>query len=249
MPNYKLTIEYEGTNYHGWQRQKTKVTVQEIIEQGLEKIFDEKIRIMGQGRIDSGAHALGQVANFKMEKDFNLLNLKKALNSILPQDIRIKDAESVDDKFHARYSAKARHYRYVIYRGEFSVWLRKFAYFYPYELNIKNMKEAAQYLIGRHDFSPFQTTGSPVKSPVKTVKSIEIEKGDFDFFGELPVLSFNIEADAFLYRMVRNIVGTLLEVGRGRIQPAEVKEILNRGKSRKGQTVPAYGLYLVKVEY
>ena len=120
---------------------------------------------------------------------------------------------------------------------------------YPYELNIKNIKEAAQYLIGRHDFSPFQTTGSPVKSPVKTVKSIEIEKGYFDFFGELPVLSFNIEADAFLYRMVRNIVGTLLEVGRGRIQPAEVKEMLHNKAKRKGQTVPSYGLYLVKVKY
>ena len=249
MPNFKLTLEYEGTNYHGWQRQKTKITVQETIEQSLKKIFNEEIRIIGQGRIDSGAHALGQVANFKVEKNFNLLNLKKALNSLLPPDIRIKDAQVVDDKFHARYSAKGRHYKYIVYNNELSVWLRKFAYFYPYELNIENMKEATKYLIGRHDFSPFQSSGSPVKSPVKTVKSIEIEKEILIFSGKLSVIRFDIKADAFLYRMVRNIVGTLLEVGRGKIQPAEIKEILEKKKKRKGQTVPAHGLYLVNVDY
>ena len=155
MPNFKLILEYEGTNYHGWQRQETKITVQETIEKGLEKIFSEKITLIGQGRIDAGAHALGQVANFKVVKDFNVLNLKKAINSLLPPDIRIKDAQAVDDKFHARYSAKGRHYKYLVYNNEPSVWLRKFSYFYPYQLNIKSMKEGAEHLIGRHDFSPF----------------------------------------------------------------------------------------------
>ncbi len=141
--------------------------------------------------------------------------------------------KSVDDKFHARYSAKERHYKYIIYNNELSVWLRKFAYFYPYELNIKKMREGAKYLIGRHDFSPFQASGSPVKSPVKTVKSIEIKKEDFNFLTKLSVVRFDIKADAFLYRMVRNIVGTLLEVGRGKIQPAEIKEIINKKEKRK----------------
>lgn len=249
MINYKLTIEYEGTNYHGWQRQKNKITVQETIEKNLKRIFNEKIDIVGQGRIDAGAHALCQVANFKVEKDFNPLDLKRALNSLLFPDIRIKDVEFVDDEFHARYSAKARYYRYIIYNNESSVWLRKFAYFYHYKLNIKKMREGAKYLIGRYDFSPFQSSGSPVKNPIRTIKLIEIEKEDLSFLTKETVIRFDIKANAFLYKMVRNIVVTLLEIGRGKIQPAEIREILNRRKNKKGRTVPAHGLHLVDVEY
>ncbi len=249
MVNYKLTIEYEGTNYHGWQRQKTKITVQEKIEKKLEKIFHEKITIAGQGRIDSGAHALGQVANFKVEKDFNVFNLKKALNSMLPTDIRIKDVQIVDDKFHARYLAKQRHYKYLVYSNEPPVWLRNFVYFYPYELNIKRMQEGAECLIGQYDFSPFQASGSPVKNTVKIVKSIEIKKEEISFLTKISVVRFDIKADAFLYKMVRNIVATLLEVGRGKMHPAEIKEIINKKAKREGQVVPAHGLFLVDVEY
>jgi tRNA pseudouridine38-40 synthase len=250
MPNYKLILEYEGTNYHGWQRQKAKITVQEIIEKSLGKIFHKEIRITGQGRIDSGAHALAQTANFKTEKDFNVSNLKKALNSLLPKDIRIKDIQVAADSFHARYSARTRHYRYIIYQGSnTSVWLRRFAYFYPYTINIKKMKEAAQYLMGKHDFSAFQSTGSPVKNPIRTVKLIEINNGKLNFLNEVPAIIFDIKADAFLYRMVRNIVGTLLGVGEGKIQPLEIKKFLEGKKKRRGRTVPANGLYLVGVEY
>jgi len=284
MPNYKLTIEYEGTNYHGWQRQKSKVTVQEVIEKTLEKIFKQKITLMGQGRIDAGAHALGQVANFKVypvrnrssaiasvagdrkeisparfrkaggkaipiSNRIHPLNLKKALNSMLPLDIRIKDAQIADDKFHARYSARTRHYRYIVYNDELSVWLRKFAYFYPYYLNIKQMKEGAKWLLGKHDFSCFQSTGSPVKSTVKTIKSVEIKKENLNFPGKVSVIKFDIEADAFLYRMVRNMVGALLEIGRGKIPPDEIEEILKGRTKRRSQTIPAYGLYLIDVKY
>ena len=272
MPNYKLTIEYEGTNYHGWQRQKTKVTVQEIIERTLEKIFKEKITLIGQGRIDAGAHALGQVANFKtspvrnrspfgdrtempeaipVSNGINPLHLKKALNSMLPLDIRINDAQIADDKFHSRYRAKMRHYKYLVYNDEKTVWLRNLAYYEPYKLNIKKMNKAAKYLIGKHDFSPFQSSGSPAKTPVKTIKQIKISKENFFFFAgsDFPVIRFDIKADAFLYKMVRNIIGALFEVGRGKIQPAEIKDIINKKEKRKGQVVPACGLYLMQVKY
>lgn len=246
MPNFKLTIEYEGTAYYGWQRQKDKITVQEVLEKKLKKIFQEKITLIGQGRIDAGAHALGQTANFKVSRDFDVVNLKNALNSLLPFDIRIKKTQKEDGKFHARYSAKQRHYRYLVYNTELCVWLRKFAYFYPYDLDVKKMRKAANYLIGRHDFSPFQSTGSPVKNHKKNVKLIYIKRVDF---AEVSVFTIDIAADAFLYRMVRNIVGSLIEVGRGKIQPEEVKRMLHKEVKRKSQTVPAYGLYLVEVKY
>ncbi len=249
MPNYKLTIEYEGTNYHGWQRQKTKVTVQEAIEQTLEKIFNQKIALIGQGRLDSGAHALGQVANFKTGKNFKPIILKKALNNILPTDIKIKKTQIAGDKFHARYDAKSRYYKYVVCNNEFSVWLRNSAYFYPYKLDIKKMQKGAKYLLGKHDFSPFQSTGSPAKSPVKNIKSIKIKKEYLNFPTKIDVIGFDIKADAFLFRMVRNIVGTLLEVGRGKIQPAEIEKILKDKTKRKSQTIPAYGLHLIDVKY
>lgn len=249
MPNYKLIIEYEGTNYHGWQRQKAKITIQEVIERTLGKIFNQKITLIGQGRLDAGAHALGQVAHFKTYKKFNTSSLKKALNSLLPADIRIKNVQTVPDRFHARYSAKARHYKYIVYNSEPSVWLRKAAYFYPYDLNIKKMKEGTKYLLGRHDFSCFQSTGSPVKTPVKTIKRITIKKENLNFSGKISIIRFDIKADAFLYRMVRNIVGTLLEVGRGKMEPAEIKDIIDNKKKRKAQVVPAYGLYLVSIKY
>ncbi len=249
MNNYKLTIEYEGTNYHGWQRQESKITVQEVIEQALEKIFTQKIILIGQGRLDAGAHALEQVAHFKVTKKFKSIDLKRALNGLLPSDIRIKNVQTVSGKFHARYLARTRHYKYIIYNDERSVWLRKFAYFYPYKLDVKKMNEGAKCLTGKHDFSPFQSTGSPVKSPLKTIKSIKIKKEYVNFPRKIPVMIFDIKADAFLYRMVRNIVGTLLEIGRGKIPPDETQKILKGKTKKKSQTVPAYGLYLIDVKY
>ena len=154
MFTYKLTIEYEGTHYHGWQRQKgNKPTVQGTIEKGLKKIFKERVLITGQGRIDAGAHALGQTAHFKEKRNIEPERLRKALNSTLPTDIRIRNVENPDDNFHARYSAQSRYYRYLLYNGNISsVWLRNFAYFCPYQLNITKMREAAASLIGEHDF-------------------------------------------------------------------------------------------------
>ncbi|MDD5454536.1 MAG: tRNA pseudouridine(38-40) synthase TruA [Candidatus Ratteibacteria bacterium] len=249
MPNYKLTIEYKGTHYHGWQRQKAKITVQGVIEQTLRRIFKQKITLIGQGRLDAGAHALGQVAHFKARRGFPPLNLKRALNGQLPSDIRIKNVQIADENFHARYSARARHYKYIVYNSERSVWLEKFAYFYPYDLNIKKMREGAKCLLGKHDFSCFQSAGSPVKSTVKTIKSVEIKKENLNFPGKISVVRIDIKADAFLYRMVRNIVGTLLEIGRDRIPSDEIKKILRVKTRRKSQTVPAYGLYLIDVKY
>jgi len=250
MPNFKLTIEYEGTNYHGWQKQKNKSTVQGVIEEAVKEAFKTEIHIIGQGRIDSGAHALGQVAHFKVGKEFAPLALRRALNSLLPRDIRIKNVEIVGDDFHSRYSAKLRHYRYLIYSNDGpSVWLRRFAHFYPYRVDIEKMYRATNFLIGEHDFSSFQSSGSIVRNPVREITSIEINrKKIWNSFPEL--IMFDIKANAFLYRMVRNIVGTLLEVGRGKITPEEIKRILElKDRKELSSPVPAYGLYLVEVEY
>ena len=254
MPNFKLTLEYEGTDYHGWQRQRDKETVQEVLETCLSQIFKQQIKVNGQGRIDAGAHALGQVANFKVEKDFVPDNLQKALNSSLPDDIRIKQVEIVDAQFHARFSAKLRHYRYLIYQArQPSLWLRRFVYFHPYAFDPKLARQGAEYLLGKHDFSSFASSGSAADNFVREIKSLTIEKKRFPalegiFPGEFVV--FEVKADAFLYRMVRNIVGTLLMVGRGGIVPGRVKEILEeKNREHAPPPVPAKGLYLVSVEY
>jgi len=256
MPNFKLTLEYEGTNYYGWQRQKDKQTVQEVLETCLSRIFKQEIKINGQGRIDAGAHALGQAANFKVEKDLLPESLQKALNSLLPDDIKIKQAEIVCPEFQARFSAKARHYRYLIYRGEEpSLWLRGFAYFYPYELDLTSMRKGAKYLLGRHDFTSFASSGGGTDNYLREVKSLTIEgkklqSAPFESSSSGEFMIFEIKANAFLYHMVRNIVGTLLKVGRGEIAPLKVQEILEaRDRKVAPPPVPAKGLYLVGVKY
>jgi len=248
MINIKLTIEYEGTKYHGWQRQKSLLSIQGILEEKISQITQEKITLNGSGRTDAGVHALGQVANFKTNSSIPLIELTFVLNRMLPLDIRIKKAERVDNNFHARYSAVSKIYHYYVLNSNqnnnyISIFLRNYVYCIYENIDLGEMKKASNYLQGEHDFTSFACSGSRIRNWKRKIKNISIiKKGN--------IFCFHLEADAFLYKMVRTIVGTLLEVGKGKIDYLEMKKILE-AKNRKiaGRTVPAKGLFLMKVKY
>ncbi len=245
--NMRLTIEYDGTRFYGWQRQntvKTYRTAQEELEKAARKLFGKKVSVIGASRTDSGVHAEAQVANFKVESKLPLHNVKRGLNSYLPKDIAIISAEEAGPDFHARFSAREKLYRYtIINRKERSPLKRRFAVLVSYDLDLTAMKKAAKYLIGTKDFKSFQASNTKTKDSVRSVKKIDI-------IANPPTLEIYIQADGFLYNMVRNIVGTLVDVGRGRTAPEAVREILSkRHRPAAGQTAPAKGLCLVKVFY
>ncbi|MFC1704544.1 tRNA pseudouridine(38-40) synthase TruA [Candidatus Omnitrophota bacterium] len=247
MRNIKITIQYQGTQYNGWQTQRKSPkikTIQSVIEKALFRITHEKVSLIGSGRTDSGAHALGQVANFKTNSPMSLGYLMRALNAILPEDIAIRRIQEVDLDFHARFDAQSKIYRYCVLNGlEKSVFNRDYYYKCLYTLDLDLMRKEAQALIGKRDFKSFQAADKKEHSSVRSIKILTIaKKGNF--------INFDIEAEGFLYKMVRNIVGTLLDIGRGRLEKGSMKRILNR-KNRKfaGSTVPAKGLTLLKVKY
>jgi len=244
MRNIKLTIRYDGTRYAGWQSQRNAKTVQETIERAIKALTREKVNLIGSGRTDSGVHAMGQVANFKTRSKLPLKNIEMGLNSILPEDILVCGAEEVDLKFNAQTYAKDKIYRYTISNTDFvDPFLRAFAARCFYRLNTREMKRATAFLLGSHDFRSFRTEGGRKDNTVRTIKRIKIEKdGD--------MIYIDIEANGFLYNMARSVVGTLIEVGRGKIKADSVKEILAM-KDRKfcGPTAPAKGLCLMKVRY
>ena len=262
MRNLKITIEYDGTNYAGWQVQKNHrgqkyTTIQETIEQALSQILQEKIRLIASGRTDAGVHALAQVANFKANSKIPLGKLQKALNTLLPNDIVISKAEETSFNFHSRFCAKSKIYRYVILNRNYpSALLRTSTYFYPYPLNINLMRKASRCLLGRHDFKSFCASGSNAKSTVRAIKRIVIKRLPYYLLPitydlkDSPLIVIDIESDGFLYKMVRNIVGTLIEIGRGEFSRGSLKKIL-AAKDRKmaGPAAPARGLLLVKVKY
>lgn len=244
MRNIKLTIRYDGTGYSGWQSQKNGRAIQDVIQDAIRKITGEHSHLTGSGRTDAGVHALAQVANFKTRSNIPLKNLQMALNTELPKDIVIYHAEEVDLKFDAQRSARSKLYRYVIMNSNFlDPFLRRYAAKCFYLLDIKRMRRSAKYLVGRHDFRSFQAVGGGEKNSIRKVKHITIEKD-----GDL--IYIDIEANGFLYNMVRNIAGTLVEVGRGKFSVESVKEIL-REKDRRcsGPTMPAKGLRLIRVIY
>ncbi len=244
MRNIKLTIAYDGTNYSGWQFQKNGKSIQEIIEKRLKKITGDKARIVGSGRTDAGVHAKAQVANFKTHSKIPLKNLQMALNTALPCDIRILDIEEMDMRFNSQHNAKTKLYRYTIMNNDFvDPFIRRFAARCFYKLDINLMREASKYLLGRHDFRSFQTKDSEEHDSIRTIKYIKIEK-------EADLVYIYIEADGFLYNMVRNIVGTLIEIGRKKINASYIRDILaKRDRSTCGPTMPAKGLCLMKVRY
>lgn len=245
--NLKLEIEYDGTNYCGWQVQcnnKFKKSIQEVIEKTLQKILQEKIKLIASGRTDAGVHGLAQIANFKTKSKITADNLQRALNGLLPDDISIRKIEEVPVNFHSRFDAKSKTYRYTILNRTYpSALSRNKVYFYPYPLNIKLMQKESRVLLQSHNFKSFQTSDKKERNPVKTIKKLKITKvRDFVYI--------DIEADGFLYNMARNIVGTLIEIGRGKFAKGSLKRILlSRNRKLAGPTLPARGLTLIKVNY
>ncbi len=242
--NIKLTIEYDGTNYHGWQVQPNGKTIQEVLEHALREILQEKVRLHGSGRTDAGVHALGQVANLVCSRDIDLWKLQRGLNGLTSRDIVVKKAERVSDSFDARRDARKRVYEYRIWNHPSpSVFHRRFAYHVHYPLKRSAMEESICVLEGEHDFSSFQASGCDAAHPIRRIYRNSIEVRD-------NLLVFRIEANAYLRHMVRNIVGTLIEVGREERSPANMAKLLMaKDRTQAGPTAPPQGLFLVEVEY
>ncbi len=245
MRNLKLTLEYDGSSFFGFQRQTDRPTVQSELEKALSRLFNRRMKIAAAaGRTDSGVHAEAQVVNFKTDSELVLGKIQKGLNGILPKQVAVKKIEEVPADFHARCSAKTKTYEYRILNSYIrSPLLNGRVYQYVYPLNLSLMKKAARLLLGRKNFSAFQAAGSPTKSSIRRIKQILVKQKGKE-------IKFLIEADGFLYHMVRNIAGTLLEVGRGKISPKEFSKILkSQRRFLAGPTVPACGLTLVRVKY
>lgn len=246
MRTMKLTVAYDGSAYHGFQRQPHDLTVQQVLEEALTRIMGEAITIAGSGRTDSGVHAKGQVVSFATVCPIPATNVKKAMNSILPLDITVVSSEDAEADFHARYSSKWKRYCYsIVLNSEYDPFIRNYAWQMQNTLlDVKLMNEAAAFLVGTHDFSFFRSSGSVQTSPVKTIYKAVWNK---------PVpgnLLFTIEGDGFLYRMVRNIVWNLVEVGLGNKTAARFKEELDSAERHfKISPAPPQGLYLDYVGY
>jgi tRNA pseudouridine38-40 synthase len=240
--NIKLEIEYDGTDFHGWQIQPKLRTVQKEIQDKLQIILKHEVTLIGSGRTDVGVHALGQVANFKTQNQLDAESMLRGLNGLLPPDVVIKSVKEVDSDFNARYSAKSRIYRYRVHLGKTAI-LRNYVWEVSYSLNPKNIVEATEQIMGEHDFSSFCVAESAKEDNVCQVMTAKWEKLQKE-------LVFAIEANRFLHTMVRSLVGTSVEVGRGYLSVSDFAQIMKAKDRRKaGPTAPACGLYLVEVKY
>lgn len=242
--NIKLTVEYDGTSYHGWQIQPNCDSIQAILERAVSTFVGAPTRITGSGRTDAGVHALGQVVNFFTDKESSPFRIRRALNALTPSDITIKEVELVLDSFDARRDAQSRVYEYhILNRPTRSPFFLKRAWQLHEQLNVDAMRAAIACLIGKHDFSSFRAAGCDAAHPVRKVYSTSFEPR-----GEL--LVYTIEATAFLRHMVRNLVGTLVEVGKGERSPQAFADLLEaRDRIKAGKTAPPHGLYLLEVKY
>lgn len=245
MPRYKCIISYDGSGFSGYQVQPNKRTVQSVLEAVLTKMHKgETVRVAGSGRTDAGVHAKGQVIHFDSPLIIPEDKWEKAMNSLLPEDISVLSVVSVDESFHARFHALGKEYRYVLHlSSKRNPFQRKFAYQYPYRLNIQAMEQASKFFLGTHDFTSFCAAKTEVEDKVRTIESI-------DFTREDELLTIRFVGNGFLYNMVRILVGTLLEVGSGERSPEDIPIILAYKDRRvSGKTAPAHGLYLWEVFY
>ncbi|HEX2927765.1 MAG TPA: tRNA pseudouridine(38-40) synthase TruA [Ruminiclostridium sp.] len=245
MRKIKLTIEYDGTNYHGWQIQKNARTVQEVIEKAISRLLKDNVGITGCSRTDVGVHAYGQVAHFLTDSNIPGDKFSYAINNLLPDDIVVKHSEEVPEDFHARYSTKGKKYRYLIYNAPHaSAIMRNRSCHVRPGLNIEEMQKAAGYFIGEHDFAAFQATGGQVRSTVRQIYSMEVSQNEDN------LICLEVSGNGFLYNMVRIIAGTLIYVGMGKLCEAEIPAII-KGLDRKkaGKTAPSQGLYLMEIYY
>lgn len=244
MRNIKLKLEYDGTYFCGWQKQINGRTVEAVLQHAIEKIVKEDIKLIGCSRTDSGVHAKEYVVAFKTNSKIPAEKFKDAINTKLPKDIVVLYSEEVSEEFHPRYHTKGKTYCYTILNSELPKAIGKdYMYHFKWKLDVDKMVKAAKYFIGTHDFNAFRSLGGSVKTTVRTIWDIKIEK-DEEF------IKIYVSGDGFLYNMVRIIVGTLIQVGRSKIEPAEIENIINQ-KDRKnaGKCAPAEGLCLEKVFY
>jgi len=245
MRNIRLLLEYDGAGYHGWQRQKNALTIQEVVETALAKLTGAPVKLLGSGRTDAGVHARGQVANFHTSSHIPLKAFYAGLNSLLPRDIAVLDAAEAPPDFHARKSARAKTYEYVILnRREPSPLNRRYAWVVREALDLSAMDRAAALLSGEHDFSAFRASGGRPGHGVREVSAAAWHQG------EEGRLRFVITANGFLRGMVRSLVGTMVEMGRGKRPPEDLRGLLeSRDRAAAGPTAPAQGLFLVEVLY
>lgn len=239
-----MILAYEGTNYAGFQRQLNGPTIQGILEEKLSQIFNSKVTIIGAGRTDAGVHARGQVVNFKTVNQMPVAKVHKALNSLLPEDILIRSVTETDLEFHARYSAKKKTYSYSIYNDKLRpLFERRFVYYYRHQLDLSRMIQASGYLTGKHDFKSFQAAGSMVNNTIRTINFCHLEQTG-------PLIKVTINADGFLYHMVRNIVGSLILVGNDKLSLESFRDVLEKkDRTIAGPTAAAQGLCLEEVFY
>lgn len=262
MKNIRLLIEYDGTDYFGWQIQRSEVrsqkvvfTIQEVLQEAIKKIIGKDVKLIGASRTDAGVHALGQVACFRTDTHLEPATIRRALNAVLPADIRILKAEETAHEFHPRYDALSKSYFYIIGNTDTaSAFIYRYSWKFPFKLNINKMKKAGEMLVGRHDFSAFKGAGCSAKNTFREITSLEIKVSKrIDFMTaklEGRFIKIRIEANAFLRHMVRNIAGTLVEVGRERLDVESVADALrHRDRKMTGPTAPAKGLFLEKIRY
>jgi tRNA pseudouridine38-40 synthase len=244
MRTLKLVLEYDGFDYYGWQVQDDVPTVQGVLEAALGKVLGEQVRVIGAGRTDAKVHALGQVASMRCSATIPVGALQRALNSVLPRDVVVHEVQDVAENFHARFSALGKVYAYRILNRPVRSPLRsRYAWHIPQPLDLSAVALAGGYLQGTHDFVSFQATGSEVKTTERTVTELSVAR-------DRDEVIISCTADGFLRHMVRNIVGTLVEVGRGARPPADIRRILaGRDRQLAGATAPAHGLSLVQVLY
>lgn len=242
--NIKLTVEYDGTHYHGWQVQPTGETVQAVLEKAVSTVLGRPTHVIGSGRTDAGVHALGQVANFLSDTELEPHRVQRALNALTPDDVTIKTVEIVPDSFHARRDGRSRIYEYrILNRPSPSPFLLKFAWHVHDPLNIALMREAITCLEGEHDFSSFRAAGCDAAHPVRMIYRASLSPRD-------ELIVFTVEATAFLRHMMRNLIGTLVEVGRQQRTPQSFAEVLqSRDRTKAGIKAPARGLFLMEVKY
>lgn len=244
MRNIKLTIEYDGKEFNGWQKQPNKLNIQGEIEKAIEHVTGKTVDLIGSGRTDAGVNAFGQVANFKIDSNFPIEKMATAINSQLKKSICIKKAEEVPENFHSRYNCHSKTYMYVIDNSEQGTAIyRNLTYHVSKKLNIEKMQKAVSYLIGEHDFSSFKSSGTSSKSSVRTIYDAKVLQ-------EQERVVIKLTGNGFLYNMVRIISGTLVEVGLENIEPDEMENIINsKNRQNAGKTLPPQGLFLADVQY
>lgn len=244
MRNYRITIQYDGTRYNGWQRQgNTKNTIQEKFENVLSRMCGMDVEIFASGRTDAGVHAAEQTANFKCETEMSCCEIMDYLNSYLPDDIAVLSISEAEERFHSRLNAVSKTYEYVIATRKPDVFTRKFVFRVDTKPDVGKMRSAAAQLLGKHDFKGFSSVGRTKKSTVRTINFVEITEED-------SLIKITINGDGFLYNMVRIIAGTLFEIGTGKLHEEVICHVFeNKKREEAGITLPACGLKLVKVFY